>query len=181
MTPFPPKNAGYPKDWSSTHDHMTSVFLFKKGTPQLFTFPDCKCYQLVYDKRVIEPHHFPNLSLRISSPMPNHYLARLVRSPPDQLKPEERNLLHTWKNAIYEDVIRTTQKTYDWLLMFKDKQNMPNLLRALRRRDLPTIAQAVQSSPRFYTLCENCGLFDVEPLLWDMVRPDRQEAQAGRL
>ena len=81
-------------------------------------------------------------SLRISSPMPNHYLARLVSTPPDQLKPEERDLLQTWKNAIYDDVIRTTQKTYDWLLMFKDKQNMPNLLRALRRRDLPTIAQA---------------------------------------
>ena len=120
-------------------------------------------------------------ALQISSPMPNHYLARLVSTPPDQLKPEERNLLHTWKNAIYDDVIRTTQKTYDWLLMFKDKQNMPNLLRALRRRDLPTIAQAVQSSPRFYTLCENCDLFDVEPDLWDMVRPDQQEAQAGRL
>ena len=115
--------------------------------------------------------------------MPNHYLARLVSTPPDRLKQEERDLLHTWKNALYEDVIHTTQKTYDWLLMFKDKQNMymPNLLRALRRRDLPTIAQAVQSSPRFYTLCENCGLFDVEPLLWDMVRHDRQEAQAGRL
>ena len=112
--------------------------------------------------------------------MPNHYLARLVTTPPDQLKPEERDLLHTWKNAIYEDVIRTTQKTYDWLLMFQDKQNMPNLLRALRRRDLPAIAQAVQSSPRFYTLCENSGLFDVEPLLWDRVRPDQQEAQAGR-
>ena len=65
--------------------------------------------------------------------------------------------------------------------MFKDKQDMPKLLRALRRRDLPTIAQAVQSSPRFYTLCENCGLFDVEPLLWDMVRHDLQESQAGRL
>ena len=113
--------------------------------------------------------------------MPNHYLARLVSTPPDRLKQEERNLLHTWKNAIYEDVIRTTQKTYDWLLIFKDKQDMPKLLRALRRRDLPTIAQAVQSSPRFYTLCENWGLFDVEPLLWDMVRHDRQEAQAGRL
>ena len=113
--------------------------------------------------------------------MPNHYLVRLVSTLPDQLKPEERELLHTWKNAIYQDVICTTQKTYDWLLMFKDKQNMPNLLRALRRRDLLTIAQAVQSSPRFYTLCENCGLFDVEPDLWDMVRHELQEAQAGRL
>ena len=57
-------------------------------TYQLFTFPDYKCYQL--------------------SPMPNHYLARLVSTPPDQLKQEERNLLHTWKNAIYQDVICTT-------------------------------------------------------------------------
>ena len=133
-----------------------------------------KTHQIVRDAKT-----YP--SLRRSSLMPNHYLARLISTPPDRLKQEERNLLHIWKNAIYEDVICTTQKTYDWLLMFKDKQDMPNLLRALRRRDLPTIAQAVQSSPRFYTLCENCGLFDVEPLLWDMVRPERQEAQAGRL
>ena len=65
--------------------------------------------------------------------------------------------------------------------MFQDKQNVPKLLRALRRRDLLAIAQAVQSSPQFYTLCENSGLFDVEPVLWDIVRPDQQEeTQSGR-
>ena len=112
--------------------------------------------------------------------MPNHYLTRLVTTPPDQLKPEERDLLHAWKNAIYQNVIRTTQKTYDWL-MFKDKQDLPKLLRALRRRDLPTIAQAAQFCPRFHNLCENSGLFDVEPDLWDMVRHELQEARAGRL
>ena len=111
--------------------------------------------------------------------MPNHYLVRLVSTPPDQLKPEERNLLHTWKNAIYQDVICTIQKT-TWLLMFQDKQNVPKLLRALRRRDLLTIAQAAQSSPRFYTFCEDSGLFDVEPLLWNLVRPEPQEAQPGQ-
>ena len=112
--------------------------------------------------------------------MPNHYLTHLVTTPPDQLKPEERELLHTWKNAIYQDLICTIQKT-TWLLMFQDKQNVPKLLRALRRRDVLAIAQTAQSSPRFYTLCENFGLFDVEPLLWDMVRPDQQEeAQPGR-
>ena len=112
--------------------------------------------------------------------MPNYYLARLVNTPPDQLKQEERELLHTWKNAIYEDVLRTVKKVSDWLL-FKDNQDLPNLLRALRRRDLPGIAQAVQTSSRFYTICENCSLFEVEPLLWDMVRHDTQESQAGRL
>ena len=112
--------------------------------------------------------------------MPNYYLARLVSTPPDRLKQEERDLLHTWKNAIYEDVIHTVKNVFDWLL-FKDKQDLPKLLRALRRRDLPAIAQAVQTSPRFYTLCENCDLFEVEPLLWDMVRHDLQESQAGRL
>ena len=111
--------------------------------------------------------------------MSNHYLARLVRSSPDQLKPEERNLLHTWKNASYNDAIDATQKT-TWLLMFQDKQNAPKLIRALRRRDLLAIAQAVQSSPRFYTLCENAGLFDIEPVLRNLVRPDPQEeTQAG--
>ena len=85
------------------------------------------------------------------------------------------------KCQVFTVLIRTVKNVYDWLLMFQDKHNMPNLLRALRRRDLPTVAQAAQFCPRFYTLCENCGLFDVEPLLWDMVRPDRQEAQAGRL
>ena len=105
---------------------------------------------------------------------------RLVSTPPDRLKQEERDLLHTWKNAIYEDVIRTVKNVFDWLL-FKDKQDLPKLHRALRRRDLPAIAQAVQSSPRFYTLCENCDLFEVEPMLWDTVRQDLQESQAGRL
>ena len=111
--------------------------------------------------------------------MPNYYLARLVSTPPDRLKQEEREMLHTWKNAIYEDVIHTVKNVFDWLL-FKDKQDLPKLLRAMRLRDLPAIAQAVQSSPRFYTLCENCDLFEVEPLLWDMVRHDQQESQAGR-
>ena len=101
--------------------------------------------------------------------MPNQYFVWLATSPPDQLSVQERELLHTWKNAIYDDVIHTTQKTYDWL-MFKDKQDLPKLLRALRRRDLPTIAQAAQFCPRFHNLCENSGLFAVEPLLWDMVR-----------
>ena len=99
--------------------------------------------------------------------MPNQYLAQLVRTPPDRLKQEEKELLDTWKKAIYEDVLRTVKNVPDWL--FKDKQDLPKVLRALRRRDLPCIAQAVQTSPRFYTICENCGLFDVEPLLWDKV------------
>ena len=123
--------------------------------------------------------HFPNLSRLISSPMPNHYLARLVNTPPDQLKQEERELLHTWKKAIYEDVLRTVKNVSDWLL-FKNKQDLPKLFRALRRRDLPGIAQAIETSSRFYTICENCGLFEVEPLLWDMVCHDIQESQAGR-
>ena len=104
--------------------------------------------------------------------MPNHYLIQLVNTPPEQLKPEERDLLDSWKNVIYQDVIRTTQRTYDWHLMFKDEHNMPKLLQALRRRDLPTIAQAAQSSPRFYKLCEDSGLFDIEPVLWNLVRPE---------
>ena len=112
--------------------------------------------------------------------MPKHYLARLVNTPPDRLKQEEREMLHTWKNAIYEDVIHTVKNVSDWLL-FKDKQDLPKLLRALRRRDLPTLAQIVQTSSRFYTICENCDLFEVEPLLWDMVCHDTQESQAGRL
>ena len=64
------------------------------------------------------------------------------------------------------------------LLLFKDhRQDLPKLLRALTGRDLPTIMQAVQTFPRFYTICENTGLFDVEPPLWDMVC---DEIQAGR-
>ena len=112
--------------------------------------------------------------------MPKYYLARLVSTPPDQLKQEEREMLHTWKNAIYEDVLRTVKNVSDWLL-FKDKQDLSKLLRTLRRRDLPRIAQAVQTFSRFYTICENCGLFEVEPLLWDMVCHDIHETQAGRL
>ena len=113
--------------------------------------------------------------------MSNSYLRHLTNTPPDQLKPEERDLLLTWKNASYNDAIDATQKT-TWLLMFQDKQNAPKLIRALRQRDLLAIAQAVQSSPQFYKLCENAGLFDIEPVLWNLVRPDPQEeAQAGRL
>ena len=119
--------------------------------------------------------HLPRLQV------PNQYLVQLVRTSPEQLKQEERELLHTWKKAIYEDVLRTVKNMSD-LLLFKDHRQDPSkLLRALRRRDLPVIIQAVQTSPRFYTICENCGLFDVEPLLWDMVCHDIHEIQAGRL
>ena len=111
--------------------------------------------------------------------MPNQYLARLVRTPPDQLKQEESDLLHTWKKAIYEDVLRTVKNVPDWLVI--DKKDLPKLLRALRRRDLPTLAQTIQTSSRFHTICENCGLFEIEPLLWDMVCHDIHETQAGRL
>ena len=120
--------------------------------------------------------HFPNLSLRISSPMPNQYLVQMATTPPDQLSVQERELLHTWKKAIYEDVLRTVKHVSDWLL-FKDKQDLPKVLRALTRRDLSGIMQAVQTSPRFYAICVNCGLFDVEPLLWDMIW---DEIQAGQ-
>ena len=108
--------------------------------------------------------------------MRNQYLVQLATTPPDQLNQEERELLHTWKKAIYEDVLRTVKNVSDWLL-FKDKQHLPKVLRALTRRDLPGIMQAVQTSSRFYAICENCGLFDVEPLLWDMVC---DEIQAGQ-
>ena len=114
-----------------------------------------------------------SLILPLSKPIPTDIK-------PDRLKQEEREMLHTWKNAIYEDVIHTVKNVSDWLL-FKDKQDLPKLLRALRRRDLPTLAQIVQTSSRFYTICENCDLFEVEPLLWDMVCHDTQESQAGRL
>ena len=83
--------------------------------------------------------------------MPNYYLARLVSTSPDQLKQEERELLHTWKNAIYEDVLRTVKNVSDWLL-FKDNQDLPKLLRALRRRDLPGIAQLSRSTPSVKTV-----------------------------
>ena len=114
--------------------------------------------------------------------MSNSYLTHLTNTPLDQLKPEQREQLLIWKNASYNNAIDATQKT-TWLLMFQDKQNAPQLIRALRQRDLLAIAQAVQSSPRFYKLCENAGLFDIEPVLWNLVRPDPQEeeAQAGRL
>ena len=79
--------------------------------------------------------------------MPNQYLVQLATTPPDQLSVQERELLHTWKKAIYEDVLRTVKNVLD-LLLFKDHtQDLPKLLRALTRRDLPTIMQAVQTSP----------------------------------
>ena len=148
-------------------------------TYQLFTFPDYKCYQLVYDKRVIDPDTFQTYPYGYHTPMPNQYLARLVRTPPDQLKQEESDLLHTWKKTIYDDVLHTVKNVPDWLVI--DKKDLPKLLRALTRRDLPTLAQTIQTSSRFHTICENCGLFEVEPLLWDMVCRDIHETQAGRL
>ena len=111
--------------------------------------------------------------------MPNQHLVLLATTPPDQLSVQERELLHTWKKAIYEDVFRTVKNVPDLLLLFKDHRQDPSkLLRALTRRDLPTIMQAVQTYPRFYAICENHGLFAVEPPLWDMVC---DEIQAGRL
>ena len=108
--------------------------------------------------------------------MPNQYLVQLATTPPDQLSDQERELLHTWKKAIYEDVLRTVKNVPD-LLLFKDKQDLPKLLRALTRRDLPAIMQAVKTSPRFYAICENTGLFDVEPPLWDMIWVEIQAGQ----
>ena len=88
--------------------------------------------------------------------MPNHYLVQLATTPPDQLSDEERELLHTWKKASYDDVLRTVKNVPD--LLFKDhRQDLPKLLQALTRRDLPGIMQAVQTSPRFYAICENTG------------------------
>ena len=84
-------------------------------------------------------------------------------------------LLFPGKCQVFTVLIRTVKNVSDWLLLFKD---LPKLLRALTRRDLPTIMQAVQTSPRFYAICENCGLFTVEPPLWNMVC---DEIQAGRL
>ena len=108
--------------------------------------------------------------------MSNQYLVQLVTTPEDQLNQEERELLHQWKKEIYNDVLRTVKNVPD---LFKDRrQNLPKVLRALTRRDLSGIMQAVQKSPRFYDICENSGLFHVEPPLWEIVC---DEIQAGRL
>ena len=107
--------------------------------------------------------------------MPNQYLVQLATTPPDQLSDEERELLHHWKKEIYDDVLHTVKNVPD--LLFKDKQDLPKVLRALTRRDLPGVMQASQTSPRFYDICENSGLFDVEPPLWDMIC---DEIQAGQ-
>ena len=108
--------------------------------------------------------------------MSNQYLVQLAHTPPVQLKQEEREMLNTCKKAIYEDVLNIVQNMSDWL--FEDKQVLALVLRALRRRDLCGIVQAVQASPQFYDLCQKCGLFTVEPPLWDMVC---DEIQAGPL
>ena len=111
--------------------------------------------------------------------MPNQYSVWLATTPPDQLSVQERELLHTWKKAIDEDVLRTVKNMPDLLLLFKDHRQEPSkLLRALTRRDLSVIMQAAQISLRFYAICENHGLFAVEPPLWNMVC---DEIQAGRL
>ena len=108
--------------------------------------------------------------------MPNQYLLQLATTPRNQLRDDERELLLTWKKAIYDDLLRTVKNVPD--LLFKDhRQDLPKLLRALTRRDLSGIMQAVQTSPRFHAICENTGLFDVEPPLWDMVC---DEIQAGQ-
>ena len=99
----------------------------------------------------------------------------MATTPPDQLNQEERELLHQWKKEIYDDVLRTVKNVPD---LFKDKQDLQKVLRALTRRDLPGIMEAVQTSPRFYDICESSELFHVEPPLWEMVC---DEIQAGRL
>ena len=109
--------------------------------------------------------------------MPNQYLVQLATTPPDQLNQEERELLHQWKKEIYDDVLRTVKNVPD--LLFKDhRQDLQKVLRALTRRDLFGIMQAVQTFPLFYDICGNSGLFHVEPPLWEMVC---DEIQAGRL
>ena len=42
--------------------------------------------------------------------MPNQYLVWLATTPPDQLSVQEREMLHTWKKAIDEDVLRTVNQ-----------------------------------------------------------------------
>ena len=109
--------------------------------------------------------------------MSNQYLVQLAATPPDHLNQEERELLHQWKKEIYDDVIRSVKNIPD--LLFKDhRQDLQKVLRALTRRDLPGIMQAVQKSPRFYDICENSGLLHAEPQLWEMVC---DEIEAGRL
>ena len=95
---------------------------------------------------------------------------------PEQLKREQREMLNIQKKAIYENVLDIVQNMHDWLL--KDKQALVLVLRALRCRDLRGIVQGVQASPEFYDLCQKCGLFTIEPPLWNMVY---SEIQAGRL
>ena len=107
--------------------------------------------------------------------MPNQYLVQLATTPPDQLNQEERDLLHQWKKEIYDDVLLTVKNVPD---LFKDhRQDLQKALRALTRRDLPGIMEAVQKSPRFYDSCESSGLFHVEPLLWEMVCDEIQTGQ----
>ena len=101
---------------------------------------------------------------------------QLATTPPDQLNQEERELLHQWKKEIYDDVLRTVKNVPD---VFKDhRRDLQKVLQALTRRDLPGIIQAVQTFLRFYDICENSGVFHVEPPLWEMVS---DEIQAGGL
>ena len=84
-----------------------------------------------------------------------------------QLKRERREAKNARKKAIYEEILDILQNMHEWY--FKDTISLTLALQALRRQDLDGIAQAAQTSSEFYDLCENCGLFTVEPSLWTMV------------
>ena len=93
------------------------------------------------------------------------------------VEPGRKRVASPLEKAIYHDVLRTVKNVPD--LLFKDhRQDLQKVLRTLTRRDLPGIMQGIQTSPRFLDICENSGLFHVEPPLWDMVC---DETQAGRL
>ena len=84
----------------------------------------------------------------------------------EQLKRKQRETNNARKKAIYEEILDILQNMHEWY--FKDTISLALALQALRRRDLHGIAQAAQTS-EFYDLCQNAGLFTLEPTLWRMV------------
>ena len=85
----------------------------------------------------------------------------------NQLKREQREARNAREKAIYEEILLILQNMHEWI--FRDTISLTLALRAVRRRDLDGIAKAAQTSSEFYDLCENCGLFTIEPSLWEKV------------
>ena len=80
---------------------------------------------------------------------------------------EQREARNAREKAIYEEILLILQNMHEWI--FSDTISLALALRAVRSRDLDGIVKVAQTSEEFCDLCERCGLFTIEPSLWEKI------------